>query len=513
MPATVNAYLDLFRARFDEWTATFTDQAADLASELSRQAELIFTGSELASGSVHVAVGASVALLALIGALALLRRRTPKAPAPAVSLLHHVRGPRRLGWMTIGLVFFISGGLAATIPLSSAAIAPGVVSPDGSRKTIQHLEGGIVRYIHVREGDAVVQGQPLVTLQDVHAQAQLAELRERLVYLVATEARLLAEQSGAAVFEVPAVPELADSSLLKRAIASQQILLNGRRETRTLRDRLLSRRIQQLREQNTGLHEVVAAQDEEGELLGSDIASAKTLVDKGYEHVSRLRELQRTRAELKGERARNLAQVASNDQEISAAEIELRTTNQGEREKVDAELAAVQAELGTLRTKLPTQLDILDRTVVTAAMNGTVMNVRVTTETGVVMPGAPLLDIVPLDVKLVVDARVQPTDIDVVHPGMRAKVVLSAYAQRNLPQVHGILRSISADSLTDERTGEQYFLAKVEIDQDDLSAFGGRLELIPGMPAEVFILTGERTALDYLVRPLVESVTKSFRET
>lgn len=524
MADTVHEYLDLFLERLDrwmaksldqleEWTASVTDQAADLASEFSRQAELIFPGAERALGNAYVAAGAAVLLFMVIGTFVILRRRKPKAPAPAIPLSDYVRGPRRLGWMTIGLVFGIGGGLAAAVPLSSAAIAPGIVSPHGSRKTVQHLEGGIVRHIHVREGEVVAPGQPLVTLQNVHAQAQLAELRERLVYLIAAEARLLAEQSGSDVVPVPVAPELDDSALLKGAIESQQVLLDSRRETRSLRERLLSHRVQQLREQNIGLREVVAAQDEEGELLGREIASAKALVDKGFERVPRLLDLQRTNAELKGERARNLAQMASNDQEMGTAEMELLTATQGEREKVDAELAVVRGELATLRTKLPAHLDVLDRTVVTAAIHGTVMNVRVTTETGVVMPGAPLLDLVPRDVKLVVDARVRPIDVDVVHPGMQAKVVLSAYAQRNLPQVHGTLRSISADALTDERTGLQYFLAKVEIDQDDLSASGDRLELIPGMPAEVFILTGERTALDYLVRPLVESVTRSFRET
>ena len=524
MADTTHEYLGLFLDRLDQWTArslvqldqwtaSVTDQAADLASEFSRQAELIFPGSERAFGNAYVAAGAAVALFVLIGACVLLRRRIPKAPAPAVLLSHYVRGPRRLGWMTIGLVFGIGGWLAATVPLSSAAIAPGIINPSGSRKTVQHLEGGIVRHIHVREGEVVVPGQPLVTLQNIHAQAQLAELRERLVYLIAAEARLQAEQSGANVIPVPAAPELADKSLLEKSMESQQILLDSRRETQSLRERLLSHKVQQLREQNTGLREVMAAQDEEGELLGREIASAKTLVDKGFERVSRMLDLQRTKAELKGERARNLAQMASNDREMGTAEMELLTATQGEREKVDAELAAVRGELATLRTKLPAHLDVLDRTVITAAIHGTVMNVRVTTETGVVMPGAPLLDLVPRDEKLVVDARVRPIDVDVVHPGLQATVVLSAYAQRNLPQVHGTLRSISADALTDERTGQQYFLAKVEIDQDDLSALGDRLELIPGMPAEVFILTGERTALDYLVRPFVESVTRSFRET
>ena len=141
------------------------------------------------------------------------------------------------------------------------------------------------------------------------------------------------------------------------------------------------------------------------------------------------------------------------------------------------------------------------------------MNVKVATETGVIKPGEQIMEIVPANGRLVLDARLNPMDIDVVDPGMPAKVILAAYAQRNLPQIHGVLRSVSADSLTDERTGQQYFLAKIDVDAFVLSELDPELQLLPGMPAEVFILTGERTAMDYIVRPLVNSITRSFRES
>jgi HlyD family type I secretion membrane fusion protein len=139
------------------------------------------------------------------------------------------------------------------------------------------------------------------------------------------------------------------------------------------------------------------------------------------------------------------------------------------------------------------------------------MNVRVTTESGVVGPGEPILDIVPAESKLIVDARVKPIDIDTIQPGMRARVLLTAYRQRSLPQIQGILRSISADRLTDNRSGEVYFLAKVEVDQAELARLKD-VRMSPGMPADVMILTGEQTLLDYFLRPLLDSVTKGFRE-
>jgi HlyD family type I secretion membrane fusion protein len=183
------------------------------------------------------------------------------------------------------------------------------------------------------------------------------------------------------------------------------------------------------------------------------------------------------------------------------------------QEKIAEELSLVRTDLAAVRTQLPSREDVLTRTVVTAPLAGTVMNVRVTTATGVIEPGQPLLDLVPQDVRLVIDARIRPTDMDTVHAGQAARVLFPAYGQRNLPQIFGHLRSVSADGLTDERTGEPYFLAKVEVEPAELARLAPEIELSPGMPTDVMILTGERTPLDYLVRPFVESVTRSFRES
>ena len=173
----------------------------------------------------------------------------------------------------------------------------------------------------------------------------------------------------------------------------------------------------------------------------------------------------------------------------------------------------MRTDLAAVRAQLPSREDVLTRTVVTAPLSGTVMNVRVTTATGVIKPGEPLLDIVPSEGRLVIDARIRPTDMDTVHAGQAARVLFPAYGQRNLPEIFGRLRSVSADRLTDERTGEAYFLAKVDVEPAELERLAPEIELSPGMPTDVMILTGERSLMDYLVRPFVESVTKSFRES
>lgn len=460
------------------------------------------------------APAAGLAAAALAAALLAPRlRRAGPAGAGGAPLAAYVRGPRRMGWAAILVFFGLGGGLAAAIPLASAALAPGVISPDGSRKAVQHLEGGIVRAIHVREGDVVEAGQPLLTLEGTQARADLGELHERLLYLTAIEARLAAEQVQAArILRPETIGALGSPAAVAAVLQGQQDLFESRRATQAGRERILDQRVLQLREESNGLREVIGAQDVQLRLIQQEIDSVTILLQKGLERVPRLLALQRQQAELRGERANNKSRIARNEQAIGQTEMELLTTRQQMREKVNEELGTVRTELATLRSKLPARTDVLARTSVAAPIGGTVMNVRVTTETGVVKPGEMLLEIVPREAKLIIDARIRPSDIDVVRAGLRTKVVFSAFAQRNLPQFHGTLRSVSADRMTDERTGEHYFLAKVEVDADDLKALRPDQVLSAGMPADVYVLTGERTTLDYLVRPFVDSLGKSFRE-
>jgi len=430
-----------------------------------------------------------------------------------IPLEQYVRGSRRLGWITIVMVFGVGGALGVMLPMSGAAMAPGIISPDGSRKAVQHFEGGIIQHIHVREGQSVKRGQKLVTLENVHSQAALRELEERLSYLLAAQARLVAERNDDdAPFEVVQKSDL-PKRLLSEAIASQQKLLESRRETRLSRERLAERRIRELREKIYGFQELIVAQEAQHGLIEQEIAISQSLVKMGLERLPRLLELQRMQADLSGERASTRAEIASHEQSIQTVLAELKAALQQEHQKAEEELVSVQAELAVLRRKMPAHLDIVARTAIVAPIDGIVMNIQVATETGVIKPGEQIMEIVPANDRLVLDARLNPMDIDVVSPGMPAKVILAAYSQRNLPQIHGVLRSVSADSLTDERTGQQYFLAKIDVDALALLELDPELQLVPGMPAQVFILTGERTAMDYLVRPLVNSITRSFRES
>jgi HlyD family type I secretion membrane fusion protein len=452
---------------------------------------------------------AGLAGLGLIGALVLARRGPGRATE--LTLAELTGRPRRYGYAAALALLLFFGGWSALAPLASAALAPGVISPDGSRKTVDHLEGGIVRAIHVREGDAVAAGAALVTLEDVQARARYEELRERYLYLLAVEARLTAERSGALGIGFPDELLAATDASVRQAVASQRELLESRRSTQAGRERILKQRVRQLDEQNAGLEEVYLAQERQLALIREEIAGVQQLFDKGLAQYPRLLALKRAEADLEAEKAANRARIAENAQRIGETEIQLLTLREEVIEKANDELAEVQRQLAEIRSQMPSRADILARTVIRAPIAGTVMNVRATTESGVIRPGEPILEIVPRDATLIIDARVRPADIDRVRPGMQARVLLTAYRQRTLPLIHGVLRSVSADRLTEERSGEAYFLAKVEVNAADLASLE-EVRLLPGMPAEIMLLDDEQTLVDYLLSPILQSLDRSFRE-
>lgn len=434
------------------------------------------------------------------------------AAGPETRLAAVTRGTRLFGYAVAAVFFFGFGSWAALAPLAGASVAPGVVSPDGYRKTVQHLEGGIIRSIHVRSGDEVRRGELLLTLQDTRAVAEFREVQDRILHLRAAEARLSAEEIGLDSVSYPRDLQN-DDAAARTAMAGQTALFAERRATRLGREKILTQRVAQLREEIRGLEEIIAAQDDKLRLIETEIANVRTLYEKGLARLPRLLELRREQADIRAQKASNKASIARNEQKIGETELERLTLRQQDKERVSEELTQVRIDLSALTSQLPSRADVLDRTLIRAPIDGRIMNLRVTTEAGgVIGPGEPILDIVPLDGGVVIDARVKPVDIDTVKPGMTARVMLTAYRQRSMPQIEGHLRSISGDRLVDDRTGEPYFLAQIEVDPADLSAAGEDIRMMPGMPAEVMILTGDRTMLDYLAQPLTESLFRSFRE-
>lgn len=427
------------------------------------------------------------------------------------ALKRSVRGPILIGMLIIAIFIVGFGAWSVIVPLAGGAIAPGIISPDGSRRTVQHLEGGIIRTLHVRDGDFVERDQPLLVLESVQPKANFDLLQKQQRTLRITKARLDSERSGLDELELPAELLTAGPEIMA-IISSQRELFRARRASHESRNRILRQRIAQLREQIKGFEAQVESASIQIDLLGEEIAGKRELARKGYLPKPELLRMLRMEAELNGRRGQYLAAISEAQQQIGEAELQLIANETARVDQVATQLDQVNAELNALEEKIVASRDVLKRTVITAPVSGTIVNMKFKTESGVIQPGAPILDIVPADEKLLIDARISPMDIDVVHTGLRAQVQLTAISARSAPRVGGIVRSVSADRLYDEVSKQPYYLARVEVDRNELRQIGPNIELVPGMPADVLIVTGERTLANYLLRPFLEAIWRTLRE-
>ncbi|MFO1072644.1 MAG: HlyD family type I secretion periplasmic adaptor subunit [Geminicoccaceae bacterium] len=442
----------------------------------------------------------------------------PAALPPAVTSVERaasLRGPL-LATLAILLLFFgLFGAWAAIAPLSGAAVAPGVVAPEGYRRTVQHLEGGIVSEIRVRDGSEVAAGDVLAVLDGAQSRESLAAAQARLVATLARGARLEAEQTGAAQAEFPKeLLALADQDPATAALvqAEQQALL-VRRQALADRVAVLTSKIAQARTDLVSHEGSLVAIDRQLALLDEETATVEDLVRKGLDRKPRLLALQRTRAELDGQRVTTTGNAARTRELIVATQAELAAQTSAHAEEVATGLAETRAKAGELRAEVRSARERLDRTVVRAPTAGTVVELQLRTIGGVVKPGDRILDIVPKGDPLVIEARVSPSDIDVVHAGLTADVRLLAYRSRHLPRITGEVRKVSADRLSDAKTGQPYYTAEIVVDPDRLHTLAPEVALTAGMPAEVLIITGERTMLDYLLDPLYQTFRRALRES
>jgi HlyD family secretion protein len=423
-----------------------------------------------------------------------------------------LRGPLIAGAVTVAafLGTFLIWGFVAS--LDSAAIAPGTVIVDSHRKTVQHLEGGIVREILVREGERVKAGQVLLRLDTALAGAASMQLRNQRWATLAKIARLRAEQADAPAIVLPAeLQARTGDPAVAEQVATQQSLFAARKQAYDSQIGAIERRIQQSREDITAMRSQYAANAERLKYFEEEAEAIRELVEKGYERKPRLLGLQRSIAETRGKMGELDATIARSRQMIAQAEYEAKTVRNQRQSDINRELQDAQAAEADLNDRLKAADDVLQRKDVVAPQDGQVVDLKFFTPGGVVQPGAPILDIVPQEDDLIVEARVNPMDIDVVRAGLPAEVRLTAYRQRIVPLVDGEVVNVSADKLQDQRTGESYFTARVRLKKDSLAA-AGKIEPYPGMPAEVYIVTGKRRAIDYILSPIVDSTRRSFRE-
>jgi HlyD family secretion protein len=420
-------------------------------------------------------------------------------------------------WPTIAgmiVVFGFVGGFVlwgSLMPLAAGAVAKGVISPDGSKRVVQHLEGGIIAKLHVRDGDAVEARQELLVLENVQPRARHEMLVKQHAALDATRIRLEAEKDNLPVLVFPPVPAFPDTSILT-ARDGQEKLFRARQETHKAKEDVLRQRVQQLEKEIIGLRSQLVSVSEQLVIIDDELADKNMLTEKGLLRKPELLLLRRQKSDLVGRRGNYAAQIARAEVQIGETMMQLLALSAERTNTIATDLAKVRNDLASLDEQLRASDDILSRTVLVAPVSGVVVNLRFATVGGVVKPGEPILDVVPSEERLLIDARIAPTDIDVVHKGLKAEINLTAFPSRTTPRLQGELISVAADRTVDERTGQPYYAARVEVDPAQLDTLQPRLELVPGMPADVLIVTEQRTMIEYLFEPLLEVVRKSFRE-
>jgi HlyD family secretion protein len=432
------------------------------------------------------------------------------APTPA-SPRTKLRGVILAGNLLVLCFVLGLGTWSSFAPLESAAIASGVVEPESSRKTIQHLEGGIIKKILVSDGDVVRSGQALIALDDTRARAEVESLRAQLWDAMAREARLLAEQQARDQISFPAgLQAIAEHAAVATLLEAQQNIYETRRKVYESQLDVISRKKSEIVEEIQGLKAQGAAAAQRSAIVREELEMVSTLVDKGLERRPRLLNLQREMADVEGRRGEIAAQISRAEQvinESNATRFKLESDRQNE---IAQSLREAQNQIFQLREKLLAAEDQLSRTQVRAPEDGVITDLQVHTPGGVIMAGAPLLDLVPRQDRLVVSARLRPEDIDVVYPGLSAEVQLIPYNQRRVPRLKGTVMHVSADRLLDKRTDQPYYATKIRVEDPRIIAHD--IKIIPGMPAEVFIRTGRTTVALYALRPLIDSFNHAFHE-
>lgn len=415
------------------------------------------------------------------------------------------------GITTIGLAFGGFFGWAYSAELGSAAVALGTVIVDSKRKTVSHLEGGILDRLLVQEGDEVTVGQPLIRLDDTRARSELQSLQSRRVGLIAKLARLRTEQAGEKEIKFPEdFGELGNISA-EGAIKAEQIFFQKRYAQKLSRIDIQQKTIEQYTEQAKSSEAQIAATDRQIELITEQRNAIAGLVKKGFAQKSKLTELDTRLSELAGDRGEYAGDKAKAEQAKAGAEFSLTGIESDLQSEIAGEITSAQVELADAEERIVAAKDVMRRVEIRSPQAGIVANIRLRTPGGVVAAGEPILDIVPENEPMVVEMKISPRDVDSVAVGSPAQVRLTAYNQRSLTPLEGKVIYIAADQVIDEKNDTPYFVARAEIEPKAL-ADNPTVKLYPGMPAEVLIVHKARKAIEYIMSPISDSFNRAFRE-
>lgn len=425
----------------------------------------------------------------------------------------------RLGIIVASLFFVVFLGWAAFAPLDSAAYANGQLVVSGQRQSVQHRDGGVVAAIKVAEGQQVRKGDTLIELAGAEVRAQERALAAQLVNSQAQRARLEAELSGSGIIAWQS--EFATMTGSRQAAVAEAIRVQSneflaRRSALAAQSQVLGQQTAQASQSAAGYRSKMVSSAEQERLVQAEIDALKPIADKGFVSQSRMRALERARAELQGERGQYQASVAEAQSAASGGRLRQIEAEKTYRERASAELREVEFALGELMPKYRAANDQLERLRIRAPVSGTVIGLSIFTVGGVISPGQTLMDIVPENADLVVGARVSIDDADDLRIGQRAQVRFLSLHERNLPIIFGQLTRLSADSMVDEESGLAFYTAEVRVPAGQMKEIqkvrGEDFELRAGAPVAVLIPLKKRTALQYALEPLTETMWKAFRE-
>jgi HlyD family secretion protein len=433
---------------------------------------------------------------------------SPRQGSAASIHRHIVVGGTVVAFLAIGL-----GGWASTAEISGALIAQGQLVVDSNVKKVQHPTGGVVGEVRVRDGDRVKAGDILVRLDETVTRANLAIVSKGLTELYARKARLAAERDGADSVPVPKqLANRADDPDVQEALASERKLFDLRRTARLGQKDQLQQRVKQLEEQISGLAAQQEAKAKETSLIDQELQGVRDLWAKNLVQINRLTSLEREEARLQGERGQLVASAAEAKGKIVETELQIIQVDQQLSSDVAKELRETDSKIGEYVERKVTAEDQLKRTDLRAPQDGVVFQSTANTVGGVITAGDAVMLIVPETDTLLVEAKVDPKDIDQVQLGQPVVLRFSAFNMRTTPEINGTVVRVAADTTTDQRSGQSYYLVRISMTADEIKRLGTNVKLTPGMPVEAFIQTGQRTMMSYLIKPLHDQLMRAFRE-
>jgi HlyD family type I secretion membrane fusion protein len=418
----------------------------------------------------------------------------------------------RAGLLAVALGGAALGGWAAMAPLSGAVIAPGFVKIDLNRKLVQHQEGGIVRAVRVRDGDRVEAGQELVVLDDVRIDAQLDLLRTQLDAEHAKAARLEAERAYQSAPSFPkALKQRSGEPKIAELLARETTLFRARRQALDTQVAVLRRQIRETSEEAEALAQQIKAEEQALKLQKEELTLNEGLLAQGYVQKPRLLALQRGVAEYEARHGERRAELSKARQRASELELRILTMRNAYVQSAADEVKEASARIFDLEERIRPSRDASERQKISSPIAGEVVGLRVFNSGSVIGPREILMEIVPEEKRLIVEARIRPEDVNYVRAGSQADVRLTAYPARTTPLVHGAVSYVSGDRMVDQQTGAAYYVVHIDVTEQAL-AQAGNLRLQAGMPAEVFIRTDSRTAVDYLLAPVTSYFRRAMRE-